>query len=53
METKIESVTNIYKNGKLIATIKRDDVLKKHCIYMTREAKTEDIVKLITNDIQE
>jgi len=46
--TQEEHVTSVYKEGVLVAIIKRDVKTRKHLVYMLREAKTEDIVRLIT-----
>lgn len=47
METKTEVMTTVYKNGVLVAVIKRDDKSRKHLIHVVKEAKTDDIIKLI------
>jgi hypothetical protein len=50
METKLESVHCVYKKGELIAVIKRDDISRKHLVYLTKDATSEDIAELITNE---
>lgn len=47
MESKLESVFCVYKNKELVAVVKRDDVSKKHLVYLAEEAKSEDIASLI------
>ncbi len=48
MKTDTESVTTVYdENGAMVAIIKRDFKSKKSLVYMTREAKVEDIARLI------
>lgn len=47
MDTTSELVTTITKNGDLVAIIKRDGSSRKHLIYIVREAKTDDIAKLL------
>lgn len=42
-----ESVFTIYKEDTLVAIIKRDDVSKKHLVYLVEEAVSEDIANLI------
>lgn len=47
MQTKEEGVFCVYKNGELIAIIKRDDESKKHLTYKVTEATSTDIVELL------
>lgn len=50
MDTNQESVHTVYKEGELMAIVKRDDKSKKHLVYMTREATSEEIISLIKKD---
>lgn len=43
----LEGVHTIYKDNKLVAIIKRDEVSKKHLVYLVEEAVSEDIANLI------
>lgn len=47
METRQESATFIYKEGELVGFIKRDELSKKHLVYISAEAKTDEIAKII------
>lgn len=47
METKLDNATFIYKNGEMVGFIKRDDKTRKHLVYTCKEAKSDDISKLI------
>ena len=47
METKEEGVFCIYKEESLVAVIKRDEVSKKHLVYMVKEGDGADIVGLL------
>lgn len=51
MDTKTESVQCVYNADKeLVALIKRDDKSKKVLVYLTNEARPEEIGKLITGE---
>lgn len=45
-----EGVETVYKENKLIAIIKRDDVTKKHLVYLVQEATSEDIADLLVDN---
>lgn len=48
MNTQTESMTSVYnRKGEIVAIIKRDDKSKKSLVYMVREAKVDDIARLI------
>ncbi len=47
METNEEGVFTIYKNKELVAIVKRDDITKKHLVYMVKSGDSADIVGLI------
>ena len=53
METKEEGVFTIYRAGELVAIVKRDDITKKHLVYMVRDGTGEDIVELINSNQKE
>lgn len=42
-----ESVFTIYKEDTLVAIIKRDEISKKHLVYLVEEGTSEDIANLI------
>lgn len=44
-----ETVTAVYKKGALIAIIKRDVATRKVLTYMVKDARVEDIEKLIVS----
>ena len=43
---KQEGIYPMYKDKKMVAMIKRDDESKKHLIYITKEANSEEIAEL-------
>lgn len=50
MPNKKEGVVCVYNNrGELVAIIKRDDLSKKHLVYLVQEAGTDEIADLIAN----
>jgi hypothetical protein len=49
METSQEGVFTLYQNKELVGIIKRDEMSKKHLVYLVKEATGEDIVGLIKN----
>lgn len=46
METLKEGVETVYKEGVLVAIVKRDEASKKHLVYLVQEATSEDIINL-------
>jgi len=48
MESTTEAVSLIYDKGDLIALVKRDNKSKKTLVYMVKEAKTNEIIRLVT-----
>jgi len=53
METRTEGVFTIYRNKELVAIVKRDELVKKHLVYMVKEANGDDIVGLINSNNKE
>lgn len=49
METQQEAVHTVYKDGELVAIVKRDEKTKKHLVYLVKDANSEDIINLIKN----
>jgi len=43
---EIEGVHTVYRDNKLVAIIKRDDVSKKRIVYKVEEATEEEIYQL-------
>ena len=49
--TREEGVSCVYKKRELIAIVKRDDVSKKHLVYVVEEATTPDIIDIIKGNV--
>lgn len=49
--TTEEGVACVYKKGELIAIVKRDDVSKKHLVYVVEEGTTPDIIDIIKGNV--
>ncbi len=47
-KTQAESVICVYRDGVLIAIVKRDEKTRKKIIYTIEEAEIDDIVDLIS-----
>ena len=45
--TRLESVLCVYRDGELIAIVKRDEKSRKKIVYKVSEADVDDIVSLI------
>jgi len=50
MVKKQEGVFTVYKESELVAIIKRDDISKKHIVYLCKEATGEDIAEMIAEN---
>lgn len=50
MQTQEEGVITIYKDNELVAIAKRDDVSKKHLVYIVKEATVTDIAAFISDN---